>query len=180
MNSLIPIERIEKAILLIRGHKVLIDADLADLYGVETKVLVRTVRRNQERFPDDFMFELNNEEFDRLRCQIGTSNTRGGRRYLPLAFTEHGVAMLASVLRSPRAVQVNIDIMRAFARMRHLLQSHRALARKLADLENKYDRQFKVVFDAIRDLIDPPKPLSKGRLGFQPPGTRGVRGKRRR
>ena len=131
-QSLIPAERIERAILLIRGHKVLLDSDLAGLYDVETKSLVRAVKRNIERFPSDFMFQLAADEFDRLRCQFGTSNTgvgRGGRRYRPYAFTEQGVAMLSSVLRSPRAVAVNIEIMRAFVRLRQMLASHAELAR---------------------------------------------------
>ena len=165
-RALVPVERIERAILLIRKHKVMLDEDLAELYEVDTKVLVRAVKRNIERFPDDFMFQLTPIEFKALRCQIGTSKGRGGRRYPPLAFTEQGVAMLSSVLHSPRAVAVNIDIMRAFVRLRSILASHVNLARKLAELENKYDSQFKLVFDAIRELMTPPEPQRK-RIGFK-------------
>lgn len=149
-------ERIQQAILLLRGHKVMLDFDLAGLYGVETKVLNKAVKRNLARFPDDFMFELSEEEFAGLRFQFGTSRW-GGRRYRPYAFTEQGVAMLSSVLRSERAVNVNIEIMRAFVRLRAMLSSHEDLAHKLAALERKYDVQFKAVFDAIRELMTPPR-----------------------
>ncbi|HWR98427.1 MAG TPA: ORF6N domain-containing protein [Candidatus Methanoperedens sp.] len=144
-HTLVPVERIERAILMIRGHKVLLDADLAALYGVETKTLNRAVKRNIERFPADFMFQLSEDEAANLRHQFGTSSEYGGRRYFPYAFTEKGVAMLSSVLRSPRAVRVNIEIMRAFVRLRQMLQQNADLARKLAALERKYDTQFKVV-----------------------------------
>ena len=162
----IPIERIEQAIFLIRGQKVLLDADLAQLYGVETKILNKAVKRNLDRFPEDFMFQLTAEEAENLRFQIGTSKKqRGGRRYLPYAFTEQGVAMLSGVLNSPRAVKVNVEIMRAFVRLRQLMATHTDLARKLTALEQKYDKQFKVVFDAIRALMSPPaKPRKK--IGF--------------
>lgn len=164
---LVPAERIAHCILLIRGHKVMLDSDLAELYGVETKALNRAVRRNLTRFPADFMFQLTHAECERLRCQIGTSNVgRGGRRYAPLAFTEQGVAMLSSVLRSERAVQVNIAIMRAFVKLRELLATHKDLARKLEQLERKYDAQFKVVFDAIRQLMAPPA-AKRRRIGFR-------------
>lgn len=164
-SSLIPPERIERRILLIRRQNVMLDADLAELYEVETKVLNRAVRRNQPRFPVDFMFQLNAEEFENLRCQIGTSSSWGGRRHPPLAFTEQGVAMLSSVLRSHRAVQVNIAIMRAFVKLREILASHRDLAGRLEEMESKYDSQFKAVFDAIRELMRPPeKPRAK--IGF--------------
>ena len=148
-GSLIPLARIQGAILQLRGERVMLDADLATLYGVETKVLIQAVKRNIERFPDDFMFQLTDDEFERLRSQIVTSNRRGGRRYNPYAFTEQGVAMLSSVLRSPQAVQVNIEIMRAFVKLRALSADHKALARRLNQLEAKYDKQFAVVFDAI-------------------------------
>ena len=161
----IPVERIARAILLIRGQKVILDSDLAQLYGVETKVLNRAVKRNIGRFPGDFMFRLTGDETGRLRCQFGTSK-RGGRRYTPHAFTEQGVAMLSSVLHSERAVRVNNDIMRAFVQLRQILSSHADLARKLAALEKKYDAQFKVVFDAIRELTAPPEPPRKRRIGF--------------
>lgn len=162
-HSLIPVARIERLILFIRGQNV---TDLAELYQVETKMLVRAVKRNIDRFPEDFMFQLTKEEFDDLRCHFGTSSHWGGRRYPPYAFTEQGVAMLSSVLRSKRAFQVNIEIMRTFVRLRQMLASHKALARKLALLENKYDAQFKVVFDAICQLMAPdPKPKRSSGFG---------------
>ncbi len=164
-SSLIPVERIEQSILLIRGQKVILDADLAVLYGVETKQLIRAVKRNLPRFPEDFMFQLSEEESGNLRFHFGTSSQWGGRRYFPYAFTEQGVAMLSSVLRSKRAVQVNIEIMRAFVRLRRLLSSNANLARKLDALEKKYDAQFRAVFDAIRELMKPPEP-KKRPIGF--------------
>jgi hypothetical protein len=145
----------ERRILLIQKHRVLLSDDLAVLYGVETKALNRAVKRNAERFPKDFMFQLTAEEAEDLRCQFGTSSW-GGSRVPPYAFTEQGVAMLSSVLRSRRAVQVNIAIMRAFVRLREMLLTNAELARKLADVEQKYDFQFKAVFDAIRQLMTPP------------------------
>lgn len=154
MKSLVPFEVIEKKILLISGKKVMLDSDLAALYGVETKVLKRAVRRNIERFPADFMFQLTSEESSFLRCQIGTSNKgRGGRRYSPFAFTENGVAMLSSILNSPKAIQVNIQIMRTFTKLREMIASHKDLTKKLNELEKKYDGQFQIVFEAIRQLI---------------------------
>ena len=164
-TELIPAERIETKILLLRGQKVILDRDLAALYGVATKALKRAVKRNLDRFPDDFMFVLDNQEVAILRSQIVTSSSWGGERYLPMAFTEHGVAMLSSVLNSPRAIQVNISIMRAFAQLRALLSTHADLARKLDDLEKKHDAQFRVVFDALRRLINPPEP-SRKQIGF--------------
>jgi len=161
-----PAERIERAILLIRGQKVMLDRDLAALYGVETKTLNRAVRRHSRRFPPDFMFQLTAEEFTRLRYQIGTSKGRGGRRYRPCAFTEQGVAMLSSVLNSDRAVEVNIAIMRAFVRLRTLLASHAELARKLEEMEAKSDAQFKVVFDAIHQLMKSPASPLRRQIGF--------------
>jgi hypothetical protein len=165
-QSLIPVERIEQAILLIRNQKVMLDADLAALYEVQTKQLVRAVKRNISRFPLDFMFRLTEDEFENLRCQFGTSSQWGGRRYPPYAFTEQGVAMLSSVLRSERAAQVNVEIMRAFVRLRRILASHADLARKLDALEKKYDAQFKVVFDAIRQMMTPPGPKRRP-IGFR-------------
>jgi hypothetical protein len=165
-QSLIPTERIERSILLIRGQKVLLDNDLSSLYEVETKMLIRAVKRNVDRFPLDFAFQLSGEEFENLRCQIGTSSSWGGRRHAPYVFTEQGVAMLSSVLRSPRAVAVNIEIMRAFVRLRQMLFSHADLARKVEALENKYDSQFKVVFDALRQLMQPPEEKPKRAIGF--------------
>ena len=165
-HSLIPVERIEKAILLVRNQKVMLDADLAELYGVQTKILVRAVKRNIGRFPSDFMFQLSKEEFDDLRFHFGTSSDWGGRRYRPYAFTEQGVAMLSSVLRSQRAIRVNIEIMRAFIRLRQILASNVELAKKLDTLEKKYDAQFKEVFEAIRQLMAPPEPKQRA-IGFR-------------
>jgi len=165
-QSLIPVDRIEKAILLVRRQKVMLDADLAGLYGVETRVLVQAVKRNLERFPEDFMFQLSREEFAVLRSQSVTSSDWGGRRYPPYAFTEQGVAMLSSVLRSQRAIQVNIEIMRSFIRLRQMLASHAELARKLDALEKKYDAQFKDVFEAIRQLMAPPEQKRRA-IGFR-------------
>lgn len=145
----------------------MLDVDWADLYGVPTKSLNLAVKRNVERFPEDFTFQLTKAEADSLTFQIETSKKlRGGRRYLPYAFTEQGVAMLSSVLHSKRAVMVNIGIMRAFVKLREMLASHRDLARKLAEMENRYDAQFKVVFDAIRELMEPAK-KPRRRIGFQ-------------
>ncbi len=171
--ELVPLERVESVIRVLRGHRVLLDADLAELYGVPAKRLNEQVKRNLERFLDDFMFKLTVDEAVRLRSQIATSNVgRGGRRHLPYAFTEQGVAMLSSVLRSPRAVQVNIEIMRAFVKLRRLLTEHAELARKLAQLERRHDGQFKVVFEAIRELMDP-KALPRRRIGFRARGAQG-------
>ncbi len=158
----------ERRIFLLRSLRVMFDYDLAGLYGVETGALNRAVKRNANRFPEDFMFQLTTEEYENLKCQIGISRNWGGRRRsLPYAFTEQGVAMLSSVLGSPRAVQVNIAIMRAFVRLRELLLTNADLARKLATLEAKYDSQFKVVFDAIRQLMTPPD-RPRRRIGFHP------------
>jgi hypothetical protein len=160
----IPLERIERAILLIRGQKVLLSQQLADLYGVETRVLNQAVARNCERFPEDFMFQLNAEELENLKSQIVTSSW-GGVRTAPYAFTEQGVAMLSSVLHSDRAVRVNLEIIRAFVRLRQMLASNVELARKVAALEKKYDTQFKVVFDAIRRLMSPSE-IKQREIGF--------------
>jgi hypothetical protein len=167
--SLIPVERIERAILLMRGHKLMLDSDLASLYGVETKALNQAVKRNTDRFPADFMFQLSDDEFANWKSQIVTSNpaARMGLRKKPYAFTEQGVAMLSSVLRSPRAVAVNVEIMRTFVRLRQMLASHADLAHKLDALERKYDAQFRIVFDAIRQLMMPPEPKPKRKIGFQ-------------
>jgi hypothetical protein len=166
MTEQTPAAAIEGAIRLIRGEKVILDADLAALYGVATRVLVQAVKRNMERFPADFMFQLTKEEFAVLRSQAVTSRTWGGRRYPPYAFTEQGVAMLSGVLSSPRAVLVNIEIMRAFVRLRQMLASHAKLAKKLAELEAKYDGQFAIVFEAIKQLMAPPEEKSR-RIGFR-------------
>jgi hypothetical protein len=157
--ELIPIERIQNFIFLIRGEKVMLGQQLAELYGVSVKVLIQAVKRNPERFPNDFVFQLEPQEFAHLRSQIVTSNIgRGGRRYLPYAFIEQGVAMLSSVLRSKRAVQVNVAIMRAFVSLRRLLATNQALARKFAELERRLEghvQAIKSLFDAIRELISP-------------------------
>jgi hypothetical protein len=176
---------------VIRGKKVMLDEDLANLYGVETKALVRQVKRNSERFPEDFMFQLSKDEAGALRCQFGTSNSdragggpalrsqsatsngRGGRRYLPYAFTEQGVAMLSSVLRSTRAVAVNIEIMRTFVALREVIASNADLARRLENLERKYgvhDARILEIFEAIRQLMLPPV-KEKHPLGFAPNRT---------
>ena len=164
--SLVPMERIERAIIEVRSEKVMLDSELAEIYGVETKALNRAVKRNASRFPVDFMFQLTAEEAESLRCQTGTSNEgRGGRRYLPYAFTEHGALMLANVLNSERAAQTSVQVVRAFVKLRQMLASNAELARKLAAMEKKYDAQFKVVFDAIRQLMSPPA-RPKREIGF--------------
>jgi hypothetical protein len=167
-RSVVPAERIEKQIVLLREHRVMLDSDLAELYQVDVKALNQAVRRNIDRFPADFMFQLTAEEAELLRSQTVTLKSGRGRhsKYLPYAFTEQGVAMLSSVLRSQRAVQVNIEIMRSFVRLREMLSSNRDLARRLDELEKRYDAQFKAVFDAIRQLMAPPV-ASKRRLGFR-------------
>jgi hypothetical protein len=170
---LIPSERIERSILLVRGHKVILDSDLAALYQVPTKRLNEQVRRNRLRFPTDFMFQLSARETAVLRSQIATSKPgRGGRRYRPYVFTEHGALMAATVLNSQVAVRVSLQIVRAFVRLRQLLATHAQLARKLAELEQKYDAQFKVVFDAILELMTPPEPKPKRPIGFRVEGKR--------
>jgi len=163
----LPAERILHSIHLFRKERVLLDADLAALYGVDTRVLVQALKRNAQRFPADFMFQLSDEEWANLKSQSGISSSWGGRRTAPYAFTELGVAMLSSVLNSERAIQVNISIMRAFTKLRAMLATHADLARKLAALERKYDGQFRVVFEAIRDLMEPPVPAKKP-IGFRP------------
>ena len=158
------VERIERVILVLRGHKVILDKDLAALYGVTTGNLNKAVARNIDRFPDDFMFQLSPDEMENLIFHSGTSSW-GGTRKPPRAFTEQGVAMLSSVLNSSRAIAVNIEIMRAFVRLRQMLQQNADLARKLAPLERKYDAQFRAVFDAIRELMKPPE-KPRRRIGF--------------
>jgi len=168
MKEIIPAELIERKILVIRGEKVMLDSDLASLYGVETRVLNQAVRRNIRRFPDDFMFELSAAENELLRSQIVILKKGRGQhsKYLPYAFTEQGVAMLSSVLNSERAIEVNILIMRSFVKLREMISTHKDLAKKLEDLEQKYDSQFKMVFDAIRQLMTPPEPKHKRAIGF--------------
>ncbi len=165
MTDIVPIERITSKILTFRKQQVMFDKDLAELYGVETRILKRAVRRNINRFPEDFMFELNQEEFQSLRRHFGTSSW-GGTRYTPMAFTEQSVAMLSSVLSSDRAVEVNIAIMRAFVQLRRMVQGHAALLRKIEAMEKKYDAKFKIVFDAIKKLMEPPPAKPKRRIGF--------------
>jgi hypothetical protein len=155
---------IELSILDLRGQRVLLSSDLARLYGVEPRVLIQAVKRNLERFPEDFMFQLDGDEWTNLKSQNVISSW-GGARTAPHAFTEQGIAMLSSVLRSPEAVQVNIEIMRAFVRLRRILADHKDIAQRLGDLENRYDQQFKVVFDAIRQLMTPPQE-TKRPIGF--------------
>ena len=171
MSALVPRERIEQTILVIRGHRVMLDSDLAKLYGVTTFNLNKAVKRNIDRFPEDFMFRLSAQETAALTFQIGISKPRerGGRRNAPYVFTEQGVAMLSSVLRSKQAIQVNITIMRAFVKLRELAVSHRSLATKLAQLERKvggHDGQIRSLFDAIRQLMESPMPKSR-RIGFK-------------
>ena len=172
VESLVPIERIEGLIFLIRGQKVMLDRDLAQLYGVATGALKRAVKRNAQRFPSDFMFQLTAKEADaclRSRCQIGILKRGQNIKYLPYVFTEQGVAMLSSVLNSQRAAQVNIAIMRAFVRLRQTLSLHKDLAHKLAELEHKiegHDENIRILFEAIRQLMMPPEPPPKKTIGF--------------
>lgn len=168
-TTLVPIEHVAQSILILRGHKVLLDTDLAAMYDVETKVLLQAVKRNPQRFPADFMLQLTAKEWAGLRSQIVTSKKeRGGRRYAPYAFTEQGVAMLSSVLKSTRAIAVNIEIMRTFVRMRELLASNKELAQKLTELERRvstHDRSIAGILKAIRELMNPPGPPKRS-IGF--------------
>ncbi len=164
-TKLIPQEIIQSKIFLLRGQKIMFDKDLAKLYGVATKVLNQAVKRNIDRFPSDFMFLLTPQEVTSLRSQFVTS-TRGGLRYQPCAFTEHGILMLSSVLNSKRAIQVNIQIMRAFTKLREMLVSNKELRQKIEEMEKKYDHQFKIVFQTIKELLEPPTPKTKGPIGF--------------
>ena len=168
-QGLVPARSIELLIQELRGQRVLLDANLARMYGVETRALIQAVQRNAARFPDDFMFQLSPDEWAHLR--LGSRVGRGGRRTPPYAFTQEGVAMLSSVLRSERAVAVNVEVMRAFVRMREMLRSHEDLVLRLDNLEAKYDSQFSAVFDAIRQLMLPPA-RKKNPLGFTPPEPR--------
>lgn len=167
-TSMVPFERIEKSILLIRGEKVMLDFDLARLYEVETRILIQAIKRNRDRFPEDFSFQLTKDEFENWRSQIVISNpgAKIGLRRPPYAFTEQGVAMLSSVLRSKRAVQVNVEIMRAFVRLRQMVASHADLLKKIESLEKKYDAQFKQVFLAIRELMSPKPVPQKREIGY--------------
>ena len=176
--SLIAIERIEQRIFLLRGQKVMLSPHLAQLYGVTPKVLIQAVKRNAERFPSDFMFQLTHQELTRSRSQIVTLKNLGRGehiKYLPYAFTEQGVAMLSSVLRSKRAIQVNVEIMRSFVRLRQLLASHADLAQKLEELEKNFDAQFRIVFDAIRQLMSEPV-MPRKQIGFSVRERRGAYG----
>lgn len=166
MKAIVSREAIERKIYLIHGQKVMLDSDLAELYGVTTKRLNEQVRRNADRFPKDFMFQLSSVEFESLRSHFATSSLQhGGRRYLPFVFTEHGALMAASVLNTPLAVEVSIYVVRAFVKLREMIASHKDLAKKLEELEKKYDAQFRIVFDAIRELMIPPDE-DKGKIGF--------------
>ncbi|MBE3097857.1 MAG: ORF6N domain-containing protein [Planctomycetes bacterium] len=170
-NAILPAGRIEERILVIRGQRVMLDADLAELYGTQTGALVRAVKRNKERFPTDFMFQLGQREYDNLRCQIGTSSQWGGRRYAPYAFTEHGAIMAASVLNSERAVRVSVYVVRAFVKLRQVLAAHKELGRKLAALEGRLDRhdeEIAALLEAIREVMAPPPAPRRGRIGFRP------------
>lgn len=161
-------QNVAKKIFFVRGQKVMLDSDLALLYGVETKVLNQAVKRNLHRFPEDFMFQLtDNEYIELLRSQIVTSNEKGGRRYLPYVFTEHGTVMLASILNSERAIHVSLQIVRIFIKLRQILEANKELAQKIEQLENKYDHQFKVVFDAIRNLLVQEEPERIKIKGFR-------------
>ena len=166
-KSLIPVERIERRILLIRGHKVMLDADLAELYGVQTRALNQAVKRNKERFPKDFMFQLTWEEAEELiRSQFVILKRGKNIKYRPYVFTEHGAVMLANILRSKTAVQASIQVVRAFIRMRQLLASHKGLMKKILVMEKKYDKQFKIVFQAIYQLMQVEEEPKK-QIGFK-------------
>ena len=170
-NAILPAGRIEEHILVIRGQRVMLDADLAELYGTQTGALVRAVKRNKQRFPTDFMFQLSQREYDNLRCQIGTSSQWGGRRYAPYAFTEHGAIMAASVLNSERAVRVSVYVVRAFVKLRQALAAHKELGRKLAALEghlDRHDEEIGALLEAIREVMAPPPAPRRGRIGFRP------------
>ena len=170
MRAIVPQEVLEQKIFLIRSQKVILSTHLADLYGVEARELIQAVKRNIERFPGDFMFQLTNDEFKNLKSQIVISSWGGMRRARPYAFTEEGIAMLSSVLRSKRAVQVNIAIMRTFVKLRNILLAHKELAHKLKELERKFekhDEEIIAIFNAIRQMMAPPEKV-KQRIGFKP------------
>lgn len=177
-QSIVPIEAVQGKIVVIRGQKVLLDSDLANMYGVETKALIRAMKRNIERFPDDFMFQLDPQEFAALRAHFGTASEWGGRRTPPYAFTEQGVAMLSGVLRSPRAVEVNLAIMRAFVQLRQLISSNVDLARRLDELETvvrSHGDQFQAVFETFRQLLEPPV-RKNNPIGFVVPDEKESKG----
>lgn len=165
MSNKLTVHSPQDLIRRVRGQAVILDTDLAALYGVTTKRLNEQIRRNCQRFPEDFAFQLSEQEWNSLRSQIATSNERGGRRYRPYAFTEHGAIMAANVLNSEQAVQMSVAVVRAFIKLRRMALSVEALARKVNELEQKYDERFRFVFDAIRKLMNPPAP-SRRRIGF--------------
>jgi hypothetical protein len=165
-RALVPLEIVERKIFLLRGQKVMLSPHLAELYEVEPRALIQAVKRNPDSFPEDFMFQLDRAEFANLKSQIVISSWGGSRRAAPYAFTEQGVAMLSSVLKSKRAIRVNVAIMRAFVQLRQILTANKDLARKLEALEQKYDKQFKVVFDFIRQLMPPDRRAAKRPIGF--------------
>jgi len=180
-KEIIPVEHVQNVIFLLRGQRVMLDSDLAVLYGIGTKILKRAVRRNLDRFPADFMFKLTTDEYHALRCQFGTLKRGEHAKYLPYAFTEQGVAMLSSVLHSSRAVHVNIAIMRAFVRLREVLNANKTLALKLKELENKissHDESIHTLFEAIRELMTPPEPPGK-QIGFHVRESRAKYGMRK-
>ena len=168
MSNLVPINNIERLIYFIRGHRVMLDADLADLYQVETGALNQAVKRNIKRFPEDFMFELTSGEWENLKSQNVISSSWGGRRKLPRVFTQEGVAMLSGILHSEKAIEANIEIMRTFVRFRNIIAQHQELMMRIDALEERHDQQFSTVFDAIRQLMNPPDTLPKA-VGFQLP-----------
>jgi len=168
-STKLTVSEIGRRIHNIRGHRVMLDSDLAELYGVETKALTRAMKRNAGRFPEDFVFQLDKEEYANLRYQIGASKKWGGRRYMPYVFTEHGAIMLASVLNSERAIETSIFVVRAFVRMREILTVHKELARKVSELERRvtgHDEDIKTLVAAIRQLMQPPSP-KKRRIGYK-------------
>jgi hypothetical protein len=170
-SAIMPVQPIEHLILVIRGQRVMLDADLAALYGVSTKRLNEQVKRNLDRFPEDFMFQLNSQEVRNLKSQIATSRSHGGRRKLPYAFTEHGAIMAANVLNSPRAVQASVWVVRAFVKLRETMFTHKELVRKLAELERRldyHDDDIRVLMEAIKQLMTPAKPSERLRIGFKP------------
>jgi len=165
-RAMVPLQRVAMCIHLVRGQRIIVDADLAKIYGVTTKRLNEAVKRNRARFPSDFAFQFTRQELASMRSQIATASKRNVR-FLPYAFTEHGAIMAATVLNSPQAVHMSVFVVRAFVKMRDALAGHRDLARKLEELEKKYDNQFSLVFDAVRQLMNPPEPRRRKSIGFQ-------------
>ncbi len=165
-SAILRLQYVATCIHEVRGQRVILDGDLARIYGITTKRLNEAIKRNPARFPSDFAFRLTRQEVANLRSQFATSSSYGGTRYLPYAFTEHGAIMAATVLNSPQTVQMSLFVVRAFVKMRDALTGHRDLARKLEELEKKYDNQFRVVFDAVRQLMNPPEPRRRRSIGF--------------